>query len=50
MSERYVEGVCCDRCHDARSDDQKAGARERHRQVRIAEELGIAHIGAKQTR
>ncbi len=43
----YVEGVCCDRCHDARTDDQKAGARERDRQVRIAEELGIAHIGAK---
>lgn len=44
----YVEGVCCDRCHDTRTDDQKAGARERDRQVRLAEDQGIAHIGARQ--
>ena len=42
----YVEGVCCERCHDARTDEQKAGAVERDRQVRIAEDRGIAHIGA----
>ena len=47
-SPHYVEGVCCERCHDARTDDQKAGAVERDRQVRIAEGRGIAHIGAKQ--
>ena len=47
-SPHFVEGVCCERCRDARTAEQKAGAVERDRQVRIAEELGIAHIGAKQ--
>ncbi|WP_298158159.1 rhodanese-related sulfurtransferase [Brevundimonas sp.] len=44
----YVEGVCCARCHDTRTEAQRQAARERDRQVRIAERLGIAHIGAKQ--
>jgi len=47
-SPHYVEGVCCGRCHDARTDEQRQAALERDRQVRIAERLGIAHIGAKQ--
>ena len=44
----YVEGVCCGRCHPTRTDEQRQAAMERDRQVRIAERLGIAHIGAKQ--
>lgn len=44
-SPNHVEGVCCDRCHDARSEAQKAGAVERDRQVRIAQARGAAHIG-----
>ena len=47
-SEHYVEGVCCDRCHDTRTEEQRSAALERDRQVRIAERKGIAHIGAKQ--
>ena len=47
-SKHYVEGVCCARCHDTRTEEQKSGAVERDRQVRIAEQKGIAHIGAKQ--
>jgi UPF0176 protein len=47
-SEHYVEGVCCERCHDTRTEAQRSGAQERDRQVRIAERKGIAHIGAKQ--
>ncbi|MFC5344854.1 rhodanese-related sulfurtransferase [Brevundimonas staleyi] len=47
-SEHYVEGVCCERCHDTRTEEQRSGALERDRQVRIAERKGIAHIGAKQ--
>ena len=47
-SPHYVEGVCCERCHDARTAEQKAGAVERDRQVRLAEQGGRAHIGAKQ--
>lgn len=47
-SAHYVEGVCCERCHDTRSEEQRQAALERDRQVRIAERKGIAHIGAKQ--
>jgi UPF0176 protein len=43
----YVEGVCCDRCHATRSESQRAGAAERDRQVRIAAERGLAHIGTR---
>ncbi len=46
ISPHYVEGVCCERCHDARTEEQRQAALERDRQVRIAERLGIAHIGA----
>ena len=46
-SPKYVEGVCCDRCHDTLSEAQRAGALERDRQVRLAAERGQAHIGAK---
>jgi UPF0176 protein len=45
----YVEGVCCDRCHDTRSEAQQARYRERARQMRIAERLGIDHVGAAPT-
>lgn len=44
-SPRYVEGVCCDRCCDDRSDDQRRRYLERQRQMEIAAELGIDHIG-----
>jgi len=44
-SPRYVEGVACDRCHDARSDEQRQRYRERHRQMEIAAELAIDHLG-----
>ncbi|ADK99578.1 rhodanese-related sulfurtransferase [Brevundimonas subvibrioides] len=44
----FVEGVCCDRCHDTMTEGQRAGARERDRQVRLAAERGEAHIGTRQ--
>ena len=43
----YVEGVACPACHDRRSDDQKARAAERHRQVLHCEALGVDHVGAR---
>ena len=46
----YVEGVSCARCHADRTDVQRAGYRERHRQVGIAQDLGIAHIGKRDAR
>lgn len=45
-SPRYIEGVCCDRCHDTRSDQQRESYAERQRQVRIAAGRGQDHIGA----
>ncbi|MGV9007606.1 MAG: rhodanese-related sulfurtransferase [Brevundimonas sp.] len=45
-SPHYVEGVCCDRCHETRSADQRDGYAERQRQMAIAARLGIDHVGA----
>lgn len=44
----YEEGVACPRCHDRRDETQRAAYAERHRQVRLAEERGERHVGAKQ--
>ena len=48
-SARYVEGVCCDRCHDSRTEADRARYLERAKQVEIATRRGLAHIGAVQT-
>ncbi|MDW6024480.1 rhodanese-related sulfurtransferase [Mesorhizobium sp. BAC0120] len=42
----YKEGVSCARCHDKRSDEDRARYAERHRQVRLAERRGMRHIGS----
>ena len=42
----YEDGVSCPACHAERTDDQREGYRERHRQERIATVRGQAHIGA----
>ena len=42
----YEEGVSCPACHASRSDDQRAGYRERHRQEQLAATRGVAHVGA----
>ena len=42
----FEEGVSCAACHDERSDEQRAGYRERHRQQSMAEASGRQHIGA----
>lgn len=42
----YVEGVCCERCHDSRTPEQRDRYAERARQMEIAERLGIDHVGA----
>ena len=44
----YEEGVSCPRCHATRSDEQRAGYAERHRQALLAAERGEAHVGAVQ--
>jgi len=45
-SPHYVEGVCCERCHGTRDELQRERYAERQRQMAIAEERGVTHIGA----
>ena len=42
----YEDGVSCPACHSERTDAQREGARERHRQEQLARAQGRAHIGA----
>lgn len=44
----FEDGVSCPACHDQRSEEQRASARERHRQQMIAEARGEDHVGADQ--
>jgi UPF0176 protein len=46
-SGKYEEGVSCPHCHDSLTPEKRAAARERHKQVRLAEARGEAHIGAR---
>lgn len=46
LSTRYIEGVCCDRCADDRTEADRARYLERAKQVEIAARRGLAHIGA----
>jgi UPF0176 protein len=42
----YVAGVSCPACHADRSDEQRQGYAERHRQTQLAEARGTKHVGA----
>ena len=43
----YEEGVSCPHCHDQRTDAQRAGYRERHKQELLAARRGVHHVGAE---
>jgi UPF0176 protein len=43
----YEEGVSCPACYASRTDEQRAGYRERHRQEQLAAARGQAHVGAE---
>jgi UPF0176 protein len=43
----YEPGVSCPACFDARSEEQRAGYRERHRQELLAAARGESHVGAE---
>lgn len=45
-SKLYEAGVSCPACHAQRSEEQRAGYRERHRQECLAAARGEAHVGA----
>lgn len=44
-SKKYIEGVACPACFDTLSDEKKASAAERHKQVKLAKKRGEKHIG-----
>lgn len=46
-SPHYEAGVSCPRCYHERTDEQRAGYRERHRQEALAAAQGRDHIGAR---
>lgn len=45
----YEPGVSCPACHDERTEDQRAGYRERNRQEIFAALRGDVHVGAVRT-
>ena len=45
----YEEGVSCPVCFGERTEEQRNGYRERHRQQQLAAERGKAHVGAVMT-
>lgn len=45
-SPHYVPGICCPKCHDKLSDDQKARFAERQKQMKLAQERGEVHLGS----
>jgi UPF0176 protein len=46
LSPLYEQGVSCDACHSARTDERRESYRERQRQETRAAEQGRAHVGA----
>lgn len=42
----YEEGVSCPACHGERTEEQRASYAERHRQAKLAQARGEAHVGA----
>jgi UPF0176 protein len=47
LSPKFAEGVSCERCHDERSEEDRARYAERHRQVELAAARGARpHIGS----
>lgn len=47
QSEHYQKGVSCPRCINEKTDEQRAGFRERQHQVELAEAQNRKHIGNK---
>ena len=47
QSEHYQKGVSCPHCANETTEEQRAGFKERQRQVELAEQRNEQHIGAK---
>ena len=48
ISPKYQLGVSCPRCFDALTDEKRASALERQKQVALAQQRGTQHIGVMQ--
>lgn len=46
QSDRYMLGVCCPRCYDKLTEEQKARFAERQKQIELARQRNEVHIGA----
>lgn len=46
----FERGVSCPRCHGSKNEWQKAGLRERQRQVELARRRNRQHVGARQSK
>lgn len=46
QSDKYQKGVCCPRCYDTLTAEQKARFAERQKQVELARQRGETHVGA----
>lgn len=46
QSNRYMLGVCCPRCYDKLTEEQKIRFAERQKQIELAKERNEVHIGA----
>lgn len=47
-SSDYEEGVSCPHCRHGQTEDNRARARERWRQIQLAEQRGESHIGPRE--
>jgi UPF0176 protein len=47
QSDHYEEGVCCAYCYNDLSPTQKKSFLERHKQVALAKQRGMTHIGSR---
>jgi UPF0176 protein len=45
-SPHFIEGVSCPHCHEVRTDEDRARYAERHKQVELAADRGVRHIGS----
>ena len=44
-SEKYEYGISCPRCFDSLNDAKRKSLQERHKQLKLAEERNVPHIG-----
>lgn len=47
QSAHYIEGIACPSCFDTISEDRKQRSAERQKQIKLAEQRGESHIGAR---